>query len=92
MTNAVGRKNSVNGPRDELLDEVLAAAGLYRRLPDGKRRARIREDAGVSQRQMAEALGVSTMTLWRWERQGVRPRLDHARAYLALLEELERVL
>ena len=72
-------------------DELLEVAGLYRRLPEGRRRARIREDAGVSQRQMAEALGVSTMTLWRWERRGVRPRLTHVRAYVDLLEELERV-
>ena len=70
--------------------ELLATANVYRRLPDARRRIRIRDDAGVSQRQMAEALGVSTMTLWRWE-QGVRPRPRHAKAYLDLLDELERV-
>lgn len=76
----------MSDPRDEL----LAAASLYRRLPDARRRVRIREDASVTQRQMAEALDVSAMTLSRWER-GVRPRPRHAQAYLELLEELERV-
>ena len=71
-------------------DEVLATAALYRRLPDAKRRVRIRQDAGVSQRAMADALGVSPMTLWRWE-QGVRPRARVIGAYLELLDELERV-
>jgi DNA-binding transcriptional regulator YiaG len=87
MTNVVGEETSgVSDPRGALLE----AASVYRRLPGARRRIRIREDAGVSQRQMADALGVSVMTLWRWE-QGIRPRLSHARAYLDLLEELERV-
>lgn len=76
----------MNDPRHEL----LAAAELYQRLPGARQRARIRSSAGVTQRQMAEALGVATMTLWRWE-QGARPRPRHAKAYLELLDELERL-
>ena len=71
--------------------ELLAEAALYRRLPAARQRVRIREAAGVTQKQMAGALGVSPMTLWRWE-QGVRPRPRHARPYLELLEELEQLV
>jgi DNA-binding transcriptional regulator YiaG len=78
--------SEVSDPRGEL----LAAASLYQRLPDARRRVRIREDAAVTQRQMADALGVSAMTLSRWER-GVRPRARHAQAYLELLEQLQEL-
>jgi len=78
--------SSVSDPRGELLE----AASLYLRLPDARRRVRIREDAFLTQRQVAEALGVSAMTLSRWER-GVRPRARHAQAYVELLEQLQEL-
>jgi transcriptional regulator with XRE-family HTH domain len=77
----------VSGSREALLE----TAALYRRLPDATRRTRIRREAGITRRQMADALGVSPMSLYRWEARGVRPRAHVIRAYIDLLEELERV-
>lgn len=71
-------------------DELIATANVYKRLPDARRRRRIREDAGVSQRAIAEVLGVATLTVHRWE-QGVRPRPYIVAAYANLLDELAAV-
>ena len=71
-------------------DDLLATAATFRRLPDRRQRVLIRKRAGVSQRSMATALGVSTMTLARWEK-GLRPRSGNAAAYLELLDELEQL-
>jgi DNA-binding transcriptional regulator YiaG len=71
-------------------DELIATARTYRDLPEPRQRQRIREDAGVSQRAVAEALGVATLTVHRWER-GVRPRPYIVAAYLALLNQLAAV-
>lgn len=71
-------------------DILLATAATFRRLPDRRERVLIRKAAGISQRSMAAALGVSTMTLARWEK-GQRPRVDNATAYLELLEQLEQL-
>ena len=69
-------------------EELLARLRTRRRLPPPAERRRIREDAGVSVRQMAAALGVSPMAPVRWE-QGATPRdPEHTREYAQLLEEL----
>ncbi len=69
--------------------ELLTHARAVGNLPNVRQRRRIREDAGVSQRDMAAALGVGLMTLNRWERGLAQPRGRHAAAYLSLLEQLE---
>lgn len=69
--------------------DLLERARVANRLPEPRRRRRIRENAGVSQREMAGALGVSVMALNRWERGITRPRGRHAAAYALLLEALE---
>ena len=70
------------------IDELLERVRSRRRLPDAAERRRIRVAAGVSQRELASALGVSWTAVQRWE-QGSRPRthLEEYVAALALLEE-----
>ena len=69
--------------------ELLARAKAASRLPTPSRRRSIREAAGVTQAELAAALGVSKPALERWERGDARPRGRHAAAYAALLEQLE---
>jgi DNA-binding transcriptional regulator YiaG len=69
--------------------QLLTFARAVGKLPPARQRRRIRDDAGISQRELAEALGVGVMTFNRWERGVARPRGQHATAYLALLEKLE---
>lgn len=65
----------------------LAEKVRLSRLPAAEERRRIRTDAGVSLNEMAGALGVSPMTVMRWE-SGIEPRRSNAIAYRELLDEL----
>lgn len=59
-----------------------------RRLPDPEMRRLLRLKAGLSQAEIAAAIGVERPTVSRWE-SGVRsPRGRHAEAYAALLRGL----
>ena len=71
------------------VDELLERVRARRTLPPAKERRRIREAAGVSQHELAKALGVSWTAIYRWE-QGSRPR-EHEADYARALEELKRV-
>jgi DNA-binding transcriptional regulator YiaG len=71
---------------DGLLSQVRAA-----QLPPGRDRRRIREDAGVSIREAAEAVGVAPMTFWRWETGEAQPTRANAMAYRRLLDALAEV-
>lgn len=71
----------------EDVDELLARVRARRSLPPAAERRRIREAAGVSQRELARALGVSWTAVYRWE-QGSRPR-THAAEYGRVLAELK---
>lgn len=51
----------------------------------------IRQGAGVSLREVGQLIGVSPMTVLRWERGDVRPKRDHAIAYRELLDVLSGV-
>jgi DNA-binding XRE family transcriptional regulator len=67
----------------------LAVSG--RELARSGRGARIRRNAGVTMKELAEELGVTVQTLWRWENGKRTPRSEHAIAYalaLRLLNEL----
>lgn len=72
-------------PDGSSLAEMVRAA----KLPSPANRRRIRQRAGLSLRQVAEPLGVTPMTVLRWERAEAVPKLDHAVAYRQLLEDLE---
>ena len=70
---------------DELIEEVRSR----RQLPPARERRAIREAAGVSQRELARALGVSWTAVQRWE-SGARPRA-HGGEYARLLRELREL-
>jgi transcriptional regulator with XRE-family HTH domain len=68
------------------LAERVAAA----RLPAGPIRRSIRVAAGVTLREMADELGVTPMTVLRWE-QGIEPHRDRAIRYRELLDALREL-
>lgn len=70
-------------PVEELVHRLQAA-----RLPAPATRRRIREEAGVSLREAAQALGVHPMTVLRWETGAVVPTRSNAAAYRRLLDRL----
>lgn len=61
------------------------------RLPKPPMCRAIRESAGASQAQVAEALAVDRVTVWRWEHGQRAPRGELRERYAALLEELREV-
>jgi transcriptional regulator with XRE-family HTH domain len=70
---------------------LLARVRAEQALPQAKVRRSIREAAGVSQRAVAEELGVSAMTVSRWEDGSRTPRGELAERYGRLLGELREV-
>lgn len=60
---------------DEERDILLLAAVRY---CQGRRGKRVREQAGVSQQEMARRVGVHETALWRWENGKRRPRDEFA--------------
>ena len=70
----------------ELLERLRARNGL----PSAAERRRIRLEAGASIRDVAREVGVSTMSVQRWETGACEPG-QAAAAYARLLEELERI-
>lgn len=61
------------------------------RLPPPAMRRSIRLAAGATQAEVGEELGVSPVTVLRWERGKSEPRRDRAIAYRHLLDSLQRV-
>jgi DNA-binding transcriptional regulator YiaG len=74
----------------DALEHALAEARTRRRLPAPSRRRRLRERAGLSQRAVARALGVTREAVAYWEAGHRTPRAAHAAAYVALLDRLAR--
>jgi len=57
-------------------------------LPPPHIRRAIRVKARATLRGLGAELGVTPMTVWRWESGATVPRLDHAIAYRELLDAL----
>ena len=76
---------------EEHEQELLARLHSHRKLPLPAERRKIREQAGVSLRSLAAAVGCSHVAITRWEA-GARPadptQLDR---YQRLLDELARL-
>jgi transcriptional regulator with XRE-family HTH domain len=73
-----------------LLDQALEGAKLRQALPAPRVRRLLREQAGLSQADVAAVLGVAEPTVSRWEsgrRYPRRPALDN---YAQLLERLRK--
>ncbi|GEM_PF-3803135 len=71
-------------------EPLLELARARRLLPPPRERRRIREDAGLSLRQLADAVGCSHTAVALWE-SGRTPR-QHRRAYAELLRALDDAL
>lgn len=69
---------------------VLRIARAKRFAASGEGR-RIRKEAGLSQPQLADPIGVDPATLCRWESGKRSPRGEAALLWLDLLEELDRL-
>ena len=78
-------------PNMTVLENAIAKRRTRRRLPDPRARRLLREKAGLSQQDLAEAVEVSRAAVSRWElgerNPRVGPTLD---SYMAALERLER--
>lgn len=67
-----------------VIDETRAR----RELPAPTLARAIREAAGVSQSAVARGLGVTRMTVCRWESGRCRPSIEHLAAYAEILRAL----
>ena len=70
----------------KLIEEVRTT----RQLPSRAVARAIREDAGISQKRLAEELGVHPVTVARWELGTRRPGARVKVAYVELLDALRR--
>lgn len=72
----------------ETRDVSLADRVRDAQLPPPAERGRIRRDSRAALRDIAAELGVSAMTVSRWERGESEPRFEHAARYGRLLDQL----
>lgn len=68
---------------------VIDEARARRSLPAPALAKAIREAAGVSQSAIARSLGVTRMTVSRWEAGFCRPSPEHLNAYADILRTLD---
>lgn len=77
---------------------MTARTALLRRvrarqeLPPPARRRQIREAAGASIADLAEALHVTKQTVWLWETGKANPNANNVVAYTGLLADLEKAV
>jgi DNA-binding XRE family transcriptional regulator len=72
------------------IDDVLARARARRTLPPPRSRRALREAAGLSQEQVAHALGVTRPQVSRYESGQRTPGVDVATRYAALLDRIRQ--
>lgn len=71
-----------------VIDQLLADAKRARDLPPPAVRRHLRERAGLSQEQLAQALGVGRTAVTRWETGAREPRPAVRLDYIEILERL----
>jgi DNA-binding transcriptional regulator YiaG len=71
-------------------DQVLARSRLRRRLPPPAMRRQLREQAGISQAEIAAVVGVTRECVSNWESGNRAPRPQHLERYVAFLERIAR--
>jgi transcriptional regulator with XRE-family HTH domain len=69
---------------------MLRKAARHRGLPAPALRRAIRQDAGLSQQDIAEVVGVTRESVSRWETGNRRPVGGHLEAYAELLRKLQK--
>ncbi|UAL31531.1 helix-turn-helix domain-containing protein [Nocardioides rotundus] len=74
------------------MSDLIADVRAARRLPSHNMARAIRENASVTQQQLADAVGVHRVTLARWEAGTTLPRGKLRARYARLLAELQREL
>lgn len=67
------------------LNEVRERVAARRSLPDLDGRRELRRRNGLSLEEIAQVVGVSKVTVSKWERGVCEPRGDHLRAYVEVL-------
>ena len=73
----------------QILERAITKRLMLRKLPTPALRRLLREQLGLSQQTLAEAVGVTRETISRWENGEREPtRGDHAERYLEALEYL----
>lgn len=82
-----GRVRLVN---TDILSEALERARRRRELPDARTRRLTRARAGITQIDLARALGVDRATVSRWESGDRNPDGELLVAYLDALAQMER--
>ena len=70
------------------LDRALYKSRARRRLPSPEQRRALRERAGITQADVAKALGVHRITVTRWETGQRVPGNKKIEAYVRLLDRL----
>ncbi len=70
--------------------ERIRCRAQLRNLPSPELARAIRKNAGLTQGDVAEALGVHLITVLHWEKGHNRPRGKNALAYGRLLQALQR--
>ena len=73
-----------------VIEDALQAARARRQLPAPGTRRLIREQAGVTQEDVATAVNVSRAAVSRWESGDREPRRGVLGAYVSLLDRLKR--
>jgi transcriptional regulator with XRE-family HTH domain len=72
------------------IDALLAEASARRALPPVEIRRLLRQRVGISQQELADAIGVSRPALSRWETGSRSPRGSSRIAYAQALQRLGR--
>ena len=72
------------------IDDMIAMANARRAMPSPANRRLIREQAGLSQQNIGDAVGVSRAAVSRWELGEREPRGAAFRSYVHLLDRLQR--
>jgi DNA-binding transcriptional regulator YiaG len=80
---------AINGAQTTGLAAQVRAG---RRLPSPAIARAIRHEAGVSQQQVADELGIHRVSVARWELGERAPRGELRLAYIALLDELREAV
>jgi transcriptional regulator with XRE-family HTH domain len=75
----------------EAIDTLLAEARRRQTLPPPPLRRLLRQRAGLTQDEVADALGIGRTAVTRWESGAREPRRAVRLAYIELLERLAEV-